>query len=281
MVVPHRSIMWTALEWADFLQTRGVNSKHMGVGGEIRTISNFKSVAVFNVLSVSDKDISVPCVEHMVLEVVVPEVQRTGGEQFPTSYEQRYSWVQKQLLNSTRGGSHDISSTAATRQLMNWLDEMVPGKESTHLHALYKHIGLRGADVRLDLGCVLTAGRQSMPYPAFAWEWSVVQSYPWAVQQHIHVLELIAFFDYLRGVINRTSFSSVRFFHILDSMVASSVVAKGRSSSRILNRTLRRIVGLCLAGDIYPLPLWTVSGWNYSDAGSRYIRSPLEYAASA
>ena len=146
-------------------------------------------------------------------------------------------------------------------QLMSWLDEMSPGHEVEHLNSLYRHIDLRGSDVRLDIGCVLNSARQSMPYPAFAWEWSVVQSYPWAVPQHINVLELVAFFNYLRGGISRKSFNGVRFFHVFDSMVASSVVAKGRSSSRILNRTLRRMAGLCLAGDVYPVPLWTVSGW--------------------
>lgn len=58
---------------------------------------------------------------------------------------------------------------------------------------------------------------------------------------------------------------------MVDTMVTAAVIAKGRSSSRILNRTLRRIAGLTLAGDLYPLALWTISGWNYSDAGSRYV----------
>lgn len=195
-----------------------------------------------------------------------------GGEAFPVSHEDRLAWVHGQLLNSTRGFSHSPASVAAAHQIMSWLDGMVPGQELAHLNSLYRHIDLRGSDVRLDISCVLNSGRQDMPYPAFAWEWSVVQAYPWAVPQHINVLELIAFFNYLRGVINRAGFNSVRFFHVLDSMVASAVVAKGRSSSRILNRTLRRVASLLLAGDLYPLHLWTVSGWNFSDGGSRYVR---------
>ena len=69
---------------------------------------------------------------------------------------------------------------------------MVPGQELVHLNSFYRHIDLRGSDVRLDTSCVLNSGRQDMPYPAFAWEWSVVQAYPWAVPQHINVLEFIA-----------------------------------------------------------------------------------------
>ena len=65
----------------------------------------------------------------------------------------------------------------------------------------------------------------------------------------------------------------MRLFHVVDSMVTSSVLAKGRSSSRVLNRILRRICALVLAADLYVLPLWTISGWNFSDSGSRYIRT--------
>ena len=120
-----------------------------------------------------------------------------------------------------------------------------------------------------------------MPYLAFAWDWTPVQSYSWAVPQHINVLELIAFFNYLRSVICRREFREVRFFHVLDSMVASSVVAKGRSSSRLLNRTLRRMASLLLCGDLYPVALWTISGWNYSDSGSRFVRSRVSSNAAA
>lgn len=119
---------------------------------------------------------------------------------------------------------------------------------------------------------MLHAGRQSMPYPAFAWEWIVVQAYPGSVVQHINVLELIACFNYFRALISRVNVKSSKYFHVVGSMVTAVVIAKGRSSSRILNRTLRRMAGLTLAGDLYPLPLWTISVWNFSDAGSRYVR---------
>ena len=57
-------------------------------------------------------------------------------------------------------------------------------------------------------------------------------------------------------------------------IVALLVVAKGRSSSTKLNRILRRVTSLMLAGDVYVCPLWTVSGWNFSDFGSRAVRPP-------
>ena len=103
-------------------------------------------------------------------------------------------------------------------------------------------------------------------------DWGPMQSYVWAAPQHINVLELIACLKYLRGVIQRYDFRSLRFIHVVDSMVTAAVLAKGRSSSKVLNRTLGRIAALQLAGDLYVVPVWTVSGWNFSDNGSRFIR---------
>ena len=71
---------------------------------------------------------------------------------------------------------------------------------------------------------------------------------------------------------------NIRFFHVFDSRVCSCVIAKGRSSSRVLNRILRRVASLLLASDAYALPLWTISAWNFSDSGSRVLApAPLSH----
>ena len=64
---------------------------------------------------------------------------------------------------------------------------------------------------------------------------------------------------------------SCRILHVLDSRVVSCVLAKGRSSSCKLNRVLRRVSALMLASDVYVFPLWTVSGWNFADFGTRAL----------
>jgi hypothetical protein len=43
----------------------------------------------------------------------------------------------------------------------------------------------------------------------------------------------------------------------------------------MLNRSLRRFAALSLAMDSYVVPLWTISGWNFCDAGSRGFPSDL------
>ena len=57
-------------------------------------------------------------------------------------------------------------------------------------------------------------------------------------------------------------------FHILDSLVAAGVLAKGRSSSKRLNRPARRAMAWLLAADRYVVPLWTISKWNFADGAS-------------
>lgn len=63
-------------------------------------------------------------------------------------------------------------------------------------------------------------------------------------------------------------------FHVVDSVVTASVIANQRSSSRMINRTLRRMGAVCCLADLCLLPLWTISEWSFSDAESRSLRLP-------
>ena len=65
-------------------------------------------------------------------------------------------------------------------------------------------------------------------------------SYPWGEKQHINILESVAFLIYFRTCCSSIQFHSKRAFHIFDSRVCSCAIAKGRSSSKVLNRPLRR-----------------------------------------
>ena len=148
---------------------------------------------------------------------------------------------------------------------------MCPGQEQKHLRLLLQCGDFRGSDVILSNQEVVSEDRQLAPYPAFAWQWESVQSYAWSQTQHINVLEFTAFLNYIRSITRSTRVHSHRLFHVLDSRVCSCIIAKGRSSSRLLNRLCRRFTGFALASDLYVLPLWTISKWNFSDAASRQV----------
>jgi hypothetical protein len=189
--------------------------------------------------------------------------------QLPLGLQDQRSWVLDALRHSTKGLSKPGVAIFAAEAVLSVINTMQPGCEAEHLIGLLSIVDFRGSDVRLDTGVVLEGSRQPTPYPAICWDWTVVQSYAWQQHQHINVLELLAFFNYFRSLAALSSSHSQRFLHVLDSRVCSCVLSKGRSSSKLLNRLLRRILGVSLAADLYVLPLWTVSAWNFSDAGSR------------
>ena len=91
---------------------------------------------------------------------------------------------------------------------------------------------------------------------------------------HINILELAAVLNFVRYATRDLLWIEVRFFHVVDSRVTSCVLAKGRSSSKILNRILRRIGALLIICDLYLLPLWTISQWNFADEPSRVWGRP-------
>ena len=146
---------------------------------------------------------------------------------------------------------------------------MVVGKELEHLRAMVRMADYRGTDVRLMTGEPLRESRLQAPYPAFRWKWKTQLSWAWRMEQHINILEMQAFLTHLRHRARVTGTFGQRFLHILDSRVSCGVIAKGRSSSRRLNRVARRIAALALAYDNSPLTLWTISKWNFSDFASR------------
>ena len=198
-----------------------------------------------------------------------------GARQFPVGREEQQAWVLEGLMHSTRGFAKPGVAAKICDEVETLLATMEVGKEELRLKYVLKFGDFRGSEVSLRDGAVCEGGRQVIPYPAIAWDWKCVQSYAWQSSQHINILELVAFFNYLRACVNKADNHCCRFLHVLDSRVASCVLAKGRSSSSKLNRILRRVGSLLLASDLYVLPMWTISGWNFSDHGSRAVRPEL------
>ena len=193
--------------------------------------------------------------------------------QVPIGTILQHEWVLDSLLKSTKGLSRPGTAKVIVAELMRLIATLEVGGESEHLHFILRTSDFKGSDVRLETGELLDGARQPIPYPAVVWDWRCVQSYSWRQNQHINVLELLAFFNYLKRACMNLESHATRILHVLDSQVCACVVAKGRSSSRVLNRVLKRVGALCIASDVYVFPLWTISSWNSPDAGSRAWRS--------
>ena len=128
----------------------------------------------------------------------------------------------------------------------------------------------RGSDVRLDVGLLY----RPEAYPRTSidprrWQWVEAHAYPFLTSEHINVLELRALVMAFEWRSRKASWGDKRMLHVTEPEVALAVVCKGRSSSMVLNRILRRFAALQLAGGVFPLFAWVESHLNPADAPSR------------
>ena len=91
----------------------------------------------------------------------------------------------------------------------------------------------------------------------------------WTKAAHINVLELQALLIGLRWRLRSSKAVGSKICCFLDSQVALSVAAKGRSSSHQLNLVLKRLNAFCLAAHIQPFYLYVHTSRNPADAPSR------------
>ena len=202
-------------------------------------------------------------------QVVRASLSAWHKAELPAELSARPAWVQEALDSSTKRLQRSEVQLQVAPQVLRMLRGMVQGREVEHLGELLRLADYRGSDVRLCSAELVDGCRQEAPYPSPAWKWETVQAYKWEASHHINVLELTAFLNYMRSRAGSVDFHGKRIFNVFDSRVAACVVAKGRSSSKVLNRVCRRVMALSLATNTYVITLWTISKWQYSDAASR------------
>ena len=183
--------------------------------------------------------------------------------------EAREAWYVGQLASSTKRLQDFTLATPMATFLYKWERSMTQGEEMNHLRDLLHSASMRGTDIRFHLLAGEDDAPQEVPYPAMRWKWRTVTSYPWKIPGHINELELNAFVVMSKHRGRSTEKFHTRWMHVLDSMVTRGALAKGRSSSVRLNRPLRKHAAAALAQNSYAFPLWTISGWNFSDKASR------------
>ena len=104
--------------------------------------------------------------------------------------------------------------------------------------------------------------------------WEEERSWFWKKKAHINELEISAATSLVAQQAREHPGS--RFCNIVDSRVSLGALAKGRSSSRCLNRSCRRVAALVVAGDLYPGWLFGPTRLNVADDPTRLvpIRTP-------
>ena len=153
-----------------------------------------------------------------------------------------------------------------------------------------RHMGglsSKGSDVRLSTGALIApgAGRvQSVQSnlwrwrSAFKWQWQLPKvdgskitddSRSARPQEHINVLELRALLAATRWALRSYKSLGLSTLRLTDSRVVMGVASKYRSSSKVLQRQLRKLAALELGGSCRFCTGFIRSDWNPADKGSR------------
>ena len=130
----------------------------------------------------------------------------------------------------------------------------------------------RGSDVRVDTGEVSdTRSWPRRPIDVDRWKWRTEWVTSWQEAEHITFLEVLAGHLSLVWRTSKRKESRKSFLHLIDNRAALAALAKSRSSSRRLQRVVRRGAALLLAAGMRRALGYAETDRNPADAGSRRV----------
>ena len=135
---------------------------------------------------------------------------------------------------------------------------------------LLTRVNHTGTDVKITTGEILSPKsipRQSVQ--AAWWCWSPVFSTRWKLPEHINILELRSIMLSAKYQMVHLKKMHCRIFHVTDSFVALSVIAKGRTGSRQLGRVLKQLNAWLLSFGVTMVIAHIESSENPTDGASR------------
>ena len=163
----------------------------------------------------------------------------------------------------------------------SWLDRLeqqsdavpksLPALELQLVAKILAQCSYRGTDVHLDTLTFYRPDRLPIsPIDARQWVWKISKGWAWKKTNHINILEMEALYHTIKFRAKGGRILHRKFLHLVDSQVVLGIVAKGRSSSLRLQRSLHKYNLLVLALHCYPVLGWVVSALNPADAPSRW-----------
>ena len=147
-----------------------------------------------------------------------------------------------------------------------------PDQGATLARKLASFVSIKGEDILLQSPSegTLKFHRLRVGVPAKLWRWRVIAGWRWKFRSaHINELELRAVLTTLSWRLERRKQASVRFVHLVDSLVVLHCLSRGRSSARKLRRPLSQINSLLLAADVHPVWAYVSTKQNPADRPSR------------
>lgn len=146
--------------------------------------------------------------------------------------------------------------------------------------SLYRLAEHRGEHVRLDWAAGALAPASDMKQAPLEIEqlmldhtWNETERVSFGHKQHINILESRMIYRELVNAVQACD-KPLRCVLLVDSRAAAGAWSKGRSSSRRLNKTIRRSLGWTLAGFKSIHLVWVRSAANPADYPSRFKRIP-------
>ena len=169
----------------------------------------------------------------------------------------------------------------------SWLDRLeqqsdavprsLPALELQLVAKILAQCSYRGTDVHLHTLTFYRPDRLPIsPIDARQWVWKISKGWAWKNTNHINILEMEALYHTIKFRAKGGRILHRKFLHLVDSQVVLGIVAKGRSSSLRLQRSLHKYNLLVLALHCYPVLGWVVSALNPADAPSRWYEHLLD-----
>ena len=146
------------------------------------------------------------------------------------------------------------------------------GHESLLVKKMLGIVSTKGEDLLLQSSSENTVKfhRLRASVPSRLWKWRDVAGWKWKGSgEHINQLELRAVHTTIKWWVKKKRATSVRFLHLVDSLVGLHSLSRGRTSSRKLRRTVMRINSLVLGADLHPLWGYVHTSQNPADRPSR------------
>ena len=132
-----------------------------------------------------------------------------------------------------------------------------------------RKVEFRGSDIRMDTSTIFKpSGVPRSAIDPSKRHWHECRSFRRRRSEHINILEFKATLHAIQWRARRGGFHSFRTMLLIDNQSILAVIAKGRSSSRHVNRLLRRLAALCCTLNIYLLVAYVDTSDNPADQGS-------------
>eukprot|EP00438_Fugacium_kawagutii_P030021 Skav233810 [mRNA] locus=scaffold7867:43550:47330:- [translate_table: standard] len=185
-------------------------------------------------------------------------------------------WVTPQQLvdRCAPGGSAWVQGRLF-RLPLNPVRKQITGSAVQLASHLCNLVSIKGEDVMVMAPTSGTSKshRLRASVPARLWKWRIIAGWQWTLgAEHINSLELRAVLTSLKWRLEHGKQVNQRVLHLTDSLVCLNVLARGRSSSRKLRRTLSKVNALCLAGNLQPVWGYIHTSENPADRPSRWGR---------